>query len=168
VRKSCATATLPLNSGVSFHNSQEVCVEKTSKMAAKIAGNMILGGALTNFLIEKVESSSNATDEAAKKDLETLNQEAIRQRIEMELALQHARIAQELAIAQRIENAKSVEIEEYYDISNKGQAGLGVDAASQTASLGVSGEHNKVSKRVYRFTGFKMNSEIEAIEQNQS
>ncbi|MNF73588.1 hypothetical protein D3C84_555940 [compost metagenome] len=135
-------------------------------MAAKIAGNMILGGALTNFLIEKVESSSNAADEAAKKDLETLNQEAIRQRIEMELALQHARIAQELAIAQRIENATSVEIEEFYDISRKGQGGLGVDAVSRTASLGVSGEHNKVSKRVYRFTGFKLNSETETIEQN--
>lgn len=125
---------------------------------------MIFGGALTNFLIEKVESSSNAADEASKQDLETLSQEAARQRIEMELALQHARIAQELAIAQRIENATSVEIEEYYDINNKGQGGLNVDATSQTASLGASGEQNKVSKRVYRFTGFKFASETKIIE----
>lgn len=140
-------------------------MEKTAKIAAKIAGNMFLGGALTDFLIEKVESSSNSASEAAKKNLESLNQEAMRQKIEMDLALQHSRVAQELAIAQRIENAKTVEIEEFYDISGKGQGGLAVDANSLTASLGASGERSKVSKRVYRFTGFKQNPEVEKIEQ---
>lgn len=60
-------------------------MEKTAKIATKIAGNMFLGGALTDFLIEKVESSSNSASEAAKKNLESLNQEAMRQKIEMDL-----------------------------------------------------------------------------------
>ena len=138
-------------------------MDETTKIAAKIAGKMILGGALTNFLIDKVESSSNAADEAAKKDIETLNQEAARQKIEMELALQHSRIAQELAIAQRIDNAAEVEIEEYYDSTAKGQGGLNIDAESKTASLGGAGERNRVSKRVYKFKGFNPISGIETI-----
>ena len=143
-------------------------LDETTKIAAKIAGNVILYGALTNFLIDKVESSSNAADEAAKKDLEALNQEAARQRIEMELALQHSRIAQELAIAQRIENAAEVEIEEYYDSSAKGQGGLNLDAESRTASLGGSGERNRVSKRVYKFKGFNPIPDTETISQELS
>ena len=67
----------------------------TTKVAAKIAGNIVLGSTLTNFLMKKVEASSNEVDAAGKKDLDALNQEAARQKIEMELALQHARVAQE-------------------------------------------------------------------------
>ena len=143
-------------------------MDKTTKIAVKIAGNVILGGALTNFLIDKVESSSKAADEAAKKDIETLNLEAVRQKIEMELALQHSRIAQELAIAQRIENAAEVEIEEYYDSTAQGQGGLNLHAESKTASLGVSGERNRVSKRVYKFKGFNPVSGVETIPQDLS
>lgn len=143
-------------------------MDGNTKVAVKIAGDFLLGKTLTNFLIEKVEASSNAADEAAKKDIGSLNHEAACQRIEMELALQHSRIAQELAIAQRIENAADVEIEEYYDTLTKGQGGLNVDADSRTASLGASGEHSRVTKRVYKFKGFKRVPDLETIEQDLS
>ena len=64
-----------------------------------------------------------------------------------------AQVAQELAIAHRIENAEEVEIEEYYEGSGKGGAGIGTDGVSVNLSVGAEGR--KVTKRVYRFTGNK-------------
>ncbi len=63
-----------------------------------------------------------------------------------------AKAEQELSIARRIMCANEVEIEEYYDINGKGNAGLNVDESSFT--FGVSGEGRKVTKRVIKFKGF--------------
>ena len=115
----------------------------------------LVGGPLVGLVIDGVEASSNSMNEASARSLEALREEAAKQEIKMEFSQHQARVAQELAIAKRIENAVEVEIEieEYYDNSGKGSAGLSVNAESQTGSFGLSGESRKVSKRVYRFKG---------------
>ena len=129
------------------------------KVAARIAG-----GPLVGLIIDNVEASSKSMNDASEKDLDSLREEAAKQQIKMNYSQHQARVAQELAIAKRIENATEVEIEEYYDNSGKGSAGLNVNAETQTGSLGLSGESRRVSKRIYRFTGIA-NDEAETYEQ---
>ncbi|WP_251855399.1 hypothetical protein [Enterococcus italicus] len=59
----------------------------------------------------------------------------------------------EIAIAERINNSETVEIEEYFEGSGKGEGGIGVDFQAKTGKLGGSGESSKITKRVYKFTG---------------
>jgi hypothetical protein len=56
-----------------------------------------------------------------------------------------ARAEIDRAIAKRLETADSVEIEEYYDASGKGHAGLNFD--DKTAKVGIGGEGQKIVKR---------------------
>ncbi|SDB01670.1 hypothetical protein SAMN02927930_00007 [Pseudidiomarina indica] len=79
----------------------------------------------------------------------TLNDEANRQRVELSMAEMQAKVAQEVAIARRIEEADEVEIEEYYEGEAQGNAGLETDGSS--VLFGVSGKGSRVTKRVYRF-----------------
>ncbi|WP_447556035.1 hypothetical protein [Vreelandella sp. EE22] len=130
------------------------------KVAARIAG-----GPLVGLIIDNVEASSKSMNDASEKNLDSLREEAAKQQIKMDYSQHQARVAQELAIAKRIENATEVEIEEYYDNSGKGSAGLNVNAETRTGSLGLSGENRRVSKRIYRFTGIA-NEEAETYEQN--
>lgn len=130
------------------------------KVAARIAG-----GPLVGLIVDGVEASSKSMDDASGKNLESLREEAAKQQIKMDYSQHQARVAQELAIAKRIENATEVEIEEYYDNSGKGSAGLNVNVETQTGSLGLSGENRRVSKRIYRFKGMA-DKEFEAYEQD--
>jgi hypothetical protein len=87
-----------------------------------------------------------------KKDVETgdvveLRKEEAMQEISMRMAERHAKVTQELAIAERIRDAEEVTIEEYYDNSKEGSAGLGANA--EGLNLGVSGKSGVVSKRIY-------------------
>ena len=123
-------------------------MSETWKTVARIAGAPIVG-----LVIDGVEASSKLMDDASRKNLEALREEAAKQQIKMDYSQHQARVAQELAIAKRIENATEVEIEEYYDNSGKGSAGLSVNVETQTGSFGISGENRRVSKRVYRFKG---------------
>ncbi len=86
-------------------------------------------------------------------ELSKLTEEAKRQEVSLHMARIQAQVAQELAIAHRIENAEEVEIEEYYEGTGKGGAGISTDGIS--ASLSIGAEGRKVTKRVYRFTGNK-------------
>ena len=61
-------------------------------------------------------------------------------------------IAQDLAIARRIETADEVEIEEVYDTSKEGNAGLKVDSTGMM--LGASGKGRVITKRIYKFKGY--------------
>ncbi|KAB1086281.1 hypothetical protein F4V91_07430 [Neorhizobium galegae] len=80
-----------------------------------------------------------------------MRQEIAKQELRLGFDMQQARIAQELAIAHRITNAETVEIEEFYDKSGSGQAGLGVNEAG--LNLGLRGDGKSVVKRIYKFTG---------------
>jgi len=67
------------------------------------------------------------------------------------MAEAEARVAQELAIARRIETAHEVEMTEYFDYSGEGHAGFKASGNTLTAGLGGSGR--KVSKRKFVFKG---------------
>lgn len=71
----------------------------------------------------------------------------------------YAKVEQELAIARRTLISETVEIEEYYGNSFKGDAGARI--STMDLGLGISSEKGKVTKRVIKFSGF--NAETESI-----
>jgi len=96
----------------------------------------------------KISTTEKVTES---KDLSLIDAEAKRQAIELQMAHAQAKVAQEVAIAQRIEYADEVIIEEYYEGEAKGKVGITGDEKGMT--VGVSGEGRRVTKRVYRFIG---------------
>lgn len=99
---------------------------------------------------------------AESQSLDALQKESQKQKISMEFQAHQARVAQELAIAERITSSNEVEIEEYYEGAGKGQAG--VMANADGGSIGMSGEGRRVTKRVVRFGGFNKPLTSEAEE----
>lgn len=104
--------------------------------------------ALVNELIDSITKSRKAVET---RDADLLENEAKLQEIEHRITEYQARVAQELAIAKRIELAEEVEIEEFYDTTGSG--GIGLQTAEGSFNLGVSGNGRRVVKRVYRFKG---------------
>jgi hypothetical protein len=103
---------------------------------------------LVKVLVEKVQGTESVSET---KDLSVIDEEAKRQALELQMAHAQAKVAQEIAIAQRIENAKEVIIEEYYEGEAEGKAGVTGNETGIT--VGVSGAGRKVTKRIYRFVG---------------
>lgn len=93
-----------------------------------------------------IESFKQATNN---NNIQDMQNELEKRKIQLEFELIEAKRDQERAIAKRIENAEEVEIEEYYDISGKGNVGL--QANEKGIKLESSAEGNKVTKRIYRF-----------------
>lgn len=124
------------------------------------ATGMLLGAVIktnpTYSLIEKVGkhyfggAANPGTD--GNQPLAELELEAKRQELAMAMATSEAKAAQELAIAQRILQADEVEIQEFYDVSGEGVAGL--KANSDSVSMGASGSGKKVTHRIVKFRGF--------------
>ena len=117
------------------------------------------------LIAEGVEKGAKSITQASNKGLSELEEEVAKQNLKMEFAQHQARVAQELAIARRIDNAEEVEIEEFYDTSGKGKLGVSVDEKSQTASLGLGAEGRKVTKRVYHFRGARSQESRETIQE---
>ena len=73
----------------------------------------------TGYLLSQTAESTSKkvthSDAAADKELATLRAEAERQELQMRISEAQARVAQEIAIARRIESAEEVEMEEFYD-----------------------------------------------------
>lgn len=112
----------------------------------------IATGGLTGVIFDTTaeiirKGSKDTLDEPIAK----LREDTERQKLAMEMAQAQARVAQELAIARRIEGAKEVQIEEYYEYAGNGAVGLKADDKGLT--VGVSGSGQRVSKRIYKFTG---------------
>lgn len=96
--------------------------------------------------------------------IDQLSEEVKRQDLYYQMMEYQAKLAQELAISQRIANAEEVEIEEYYE--GEGNGSLGFNAKEGNVSLGASGSGRKVAKRIYRFTGINNSVAEIAIEKN--
>lgn len=105
-------------------------------------------------LMEITTSSTNKTNQVATSGtIDELRVEAERQDITMRMTERQAKVAQELALARRIETAEEVEMEEFYDISGSGNAGIQTDG--HTISAGVGAQGQKVTKRIFRFKGHR-------------
>jgi hypothetical protein len=114
--------------------------------------SMVAGGpavSLIKLIAEKTAGIQFDVPENA--DLSAVLAETERQENELRRLEGQAKVAQEMAIASRIENAGEVHIEEYYEYSADGKAGFNADAA--TIALGVSGAGKRISKRVIKFIG---------------
>ena len=134
------------------------------------AGEIVLKhtSPLAYDIYTNVTASGNAVGEASGKDLETFKKEVEKRTIELGFAKQQALIEQELAIARRIDNAEEVEIEEFYDLSGSGKAGVGINSSEGVTSVsaGISGEGKKVSRRIYRFKSKTSAIVIQSEEEN--
>ena len=106
-------------------------------------------GYLLGQITETTSKSISEADENAKVALTELRVNAERQELEMRIAEAHARVAQEIAIAKRIESAERVEMEEFYDYSGDAQAGAKID--DNSISLGASGSIRRISSRKFVF-----------------
>ena len=100
---------------------------------------------------------------ASNKNLTTLELDAKKQELNIALAEAQARVAQELAIARRIEVAEQVEIEEFYNLN--GDANVGVQGKGKAIALGLTASGQRVSKRIYKFIG--VNSTLSEITSEQ-
>lgn len=116
----------------------------------------------TDFLIRKFSQQvDNVVEPVAMDELRRL---AEREEIEMRMSEAQARVAQELAIAKRIETAEEVEMTEFYDYSGKGH--VGVDATGESFKIGAGGSGRRVSKRKFKFKGGAIASDVTQAEGN--
>jgi hypothetical protein len=122
--------------------------------AAWIAANP--AGFLIEQIVEATSKNVSKADSAQDQELPSLRVEVQRQEFQMRMAEAQAKVAQEIAIAKRIESARQVEIEEFYDYSGEGYVGAKADADS--LSIGLGGAGRRVSKRIYRFRGDDLTS----------
>ncbi|MBE6067749.1 MAG: hypothetical protein E7211_08665 [Clostridium lundense] len=104
----------------------------------------ILGNTIADIIKVKFDVSKDSS-------VQKINEEVSKQNIVLELAQQQARVAQELAIALRIETADEVEVEEFYD--NVGEGNVGLKGTKEEISFGISGSGRKIVKRIYKFKG---------------
>jgi len=104
---------------------------------------------LASTILKTMNGSSEI--EIASKNIEEIAVEVDKQDVLLQLAQQQARVAQELAIAIRIETADEVEIEEFYDTSKEGKVGVG--GSSKGINIGINGSAKRITKRVYKFKG---------------
>lgn len=70
---------------------------------------------------------------------------------EMQRLESQAKVAQEMAIALRIQTAAEVHIEEFYEYGGGGKVGVGAD--NKGLNIGASGSARRVTKRIYKFIG---------------
>ncbi len=127
----------------------EITAEVWKEAAKQLAVTMVPGA---EIILRAIEKSSDNVDIASSKGVDQLKEELSKQEMRLGFDLQQAKIAQELAIAHRITNAETVEIEEFYDRSGSGRAGLDIKEANVT--FGMSGDGKSVVKRVYKFSGY--------------
>lgn len=93
------------------------------------------------------------------KALEDIKIDAAKKEVLAATAEREARVAQELAIAERITTALEVSIEEFYEYKGEGAVGAQIDGAK--VNVGLSGSGQRVSRRIYKFSGLaQMRSEI--------
>lgn len=124
-------------------------VKKAFEMALEV---MVKATPLLGPVAGVLVNSARDTEVAARSgEMSALTTEAKKQELSLHMARMQAQVAQELAIAHRIERAVEVEIEEYYEGSAKG--GVNGSIEPTVASLSIGGEGRKVVKRVYRFKG---------------
>lgn len=109
------------------------------------------------FIIGDIVKKSLEKNGEAKKEIPELEVEAAREELYEKINEAKARVAQEIAIAERIQYAETVEIEEFYDVSGKGSFGLDLD---EGVNIGAKAKGQKVTKRIYKFSGRLPSGEV--------
>jgi hypothetical protein len=126
---------------------KEKAIKSALKFGAFAAMNPISAALLkgSNLLTEQT------TEVKVHGSFEDLSKEVRKQELSCLIMEFKAKLAQEIAISQRIATAEEVEIEEYYE--GEGSGSLGLNSNEGSVSVGAFGSGRKVSKRIYTFTG---------------
>ncbi|AFT81316.1 hypothetical protein FE407_01980 [Leuconostoc carnosum] len=127
-------------------------IKNFATTALRIAVYSTLPGSVS--LITKKTQDSEGNIVEVNKTNDELDEDLTKVEFWSEMTKKKAQVAQEMAIANRISTAETVEIEEFFDKNAEGN--LGVDY-SKGANIGGKGQN--VSKRIYRFTGFNDNTD---------
>ena len=102
-----------------------------------------------------LKTSRSSFNEAEKQGVDSMQQELKKQEIKAKYEMLQTKIAQEYAIAKKIEEADEVRIEEYYDLNGKTNIGLHTNKSDgdsiSNIELGASINGQKISKRVFYF-----------------
>lgn len=127
---------------------------------------LITTNPLLSLVINTAEKAITKSEEVTKSgSIQQISDEVTRQELTLRITEAQARVAQEVAIARRIDNAEEVEIEEFYDAA--GEGGVGLKGSEQGVTVGLHGNGRRVSRRVYRFKGWREEelpqSEIEEV-----
>ena len=128
----------------------------STKQVAKAAGMAAVGIVAPSPVFAIIAAIAEGVakvpvDTNSNSDLLEVNKETERLENEMRRLEAQAKVAQEMAIASRIEQALEVQIEEFYEYAGEGKAGLTADQKGLT--IGVSGAGKRISKRIYKFSG---------------
>jgi hypothetical protein len=128
--------------------------EKKPKLFKSSSNRLVKFSALSTRFQCSSDYRSNARGRAAEQTpktgtLEELRVEADRQELAVQIAERQAKVAQELALARRIETADDMEMEEFYDVG--GAAHVGLKSGEGSISAGVGSQGQKVARRIYRF-----------------
>jgi hypothetical protein len=111
--------------------------------------------------VELAVDAVKKNDDLNKQTTPQLRDVAERQELEQRIAQARAKVAQEYAIAARIQTAAEVEMEEFYEYI--GEGGVGAQGNINTGDIGLTlgGGVRRVSKRVYRFRGWQISETVD-------
>lgn len=133
---------------------------KTGKVAYVVLEQAMLSNVLTGPILRAMGAATDETEAAAKSgELAALEKASREQQLKLQMYEAQAKLAQEVAIATRIEAAQEVQIEEYYE--GAGEGAVGVKKGDSGVTLGASGSGRRVTKRVVKFKGFRVVPESE-------
>lgn len=126
---------------------------KVGSIAAGIGSLMFPQVFLAKKLIDLAVSAVESDKSTEKSTTPELREHAERQELEQRIKQANAKIAQEYAIAARIQTAEEVEMEECYEYVASGNGGFQANLATGDVGVTAGGETRRVSKRIYRFKG---------------
>ena len=124
-----------------------------SKKLNDFAKNIFPIYGAASYVAEKAMESSYISQQVlATGDNIQIAVELNRKKAEAKILEYEAKIAQELAIAERIKNAVDVKIKEYYGTHSGGKAKVS-GSEEKGGSINFSGSDTIITKRVYKFYG---------------
>lgn len=126
---------------------------KAENIFTGVASLMFPQVALAKKLFDLASDAVENSKDIAKSSTQELREQAERQELEQRIKQANAKIAQEYAIAARIQTADEVEMEECYEYVGGGSGGIQANLTTGDVGLNASGEVRRVSKRIYRFKG---------------
>lgn len=127
----------------------EIALVDTKLVVQAVVGEMFPTYRLGRLIYDKISGAS--VEVTPGQTIPAVLDETERQLNEMRRLEAQAKVAQEMAIANRIDTAEEVEIEEFYEYGGDGKVGFSADEKS--VQLGLSGSARRISKRIYRFNG---------------
>lgn len=125
---------------------------KKEDVAVAALGVVFPTGLLAKQLYD-LASAALENPSSGSKTVDALAEAAATRELEQRIEQANARIAQEYAIAARISESAEVEIEEHYEYASDIKGGVSGNVQTGDVSVGGSGASQRVSRRIYRFTG---------------